>query len=82
MVSIEAINIKRAQSANKLSFSGHDLKLNDKGQKTYRFYLPKVSYDNASVIYRKFKLDNMGRIIKESASDEVKISQKVILMLK
>ena len=72
MVSIEAINIKRAQSANKLSFSGHDLKLNDKGQKTYRFYLPKVSYDNASVIYRKFKLDNMGRIIKESASDEVK----------
>jgi len=56
---------------NSISFAGHHLSENDKGEKTYKFYIPKVNYDNATLLLRKVQLDDNGKLITDEADNEI-----------
>ena len=62
MVSIEGIGLKKVNNTGSVPFRGHNLSTNDAGEKTYRFFIPKVMYDDASVILKRFALDANGNI--------------------
>ncbi len=47
---------------NSVSFNGHNLVENDFGEKMYKFFLPKVYFDNAQIKLKKFTLDANGNI--------------------
>jgi len=55
-------------NSHNVSFNGHHLSQNDKGEKVYKFYIPKVNYENASIVLRKLKLDENGNIDEKTAS--------------
>lgn len=71
MVSVDVVGIKTNKSS--LSFRGHNIDANSEGSKVYKFYLPKVSYNNASLVLRKFLIDDNGNVKPIPKSSEIKI---------
>jgi len=61
MINIEPIQSKKINADN-ISFLGHNLSQNSNGEKVYKFFLPKISFDNAQVVLKRLKLDENGNI--------------------
>lgn len=77
MVSVEGIVSYKVHNKNsQVSFRGHNLSSNDAGEKVYKFFIPKVYYDNADVIIKKFQLDRNGNPDTSSASDDIVVPIK------
>ena len=62
MVSVLGINFNSNIKQQATSFKGHNLASNDLGEKVYKFFIPKVNYNDAKVILRKFDLDENGNV--------------------
>ena len=72
MVSVDVIgSYKVNNNKSLLSFRGHNLASNNAGEKVYKFFIPKVYYDKADVVLRKFPLDSDGNPAVSYASDEI-----------
>ena len=63
MVGIEAVNLNKNYKKNKIAFAGHNLSSNDFGEKTYKFFIPKVSYKNDAILeLKQFTRDHRGNV--------------------
>ena len=68
-------------NSHKASFDGHHLSQNDYGEKVYKFYIPKVNYEKASVVLCKLEVDENGNVIQANPgfkpSSEIKMHMRV-----
>lgn len=58
-------------NSHKASFDGHHLSQNDYGEKVYKFYIPKVNYEKASVVLRKLEVDENGNVVTQTATSPI-----------
>ena len=74
MVSVEGIVLNKVHNKNyPISFGGHNLISDDNGEKVYSFFIPKVYFDKAEVILKKFDLDENGNIETDNDNPEISI---------
>ncbi|MDD3594255.1 MAG: alpha-amylase family glycosyl hydrolase [Candidatus Gastranaerophilales bacterium] len=56
------VSSPKALNKQTVAFKGHNLVSNNEGEKVYHFYLPKVNFDKASLVYKTCYLDDNGNI--------------------